>query len=78
MLGPFKAHICELLETHKTPPVANQRIFEILGEKGSQGKITILRNYLAQISSKKAKEIVVYRETPLGDTTKLSLQKKRN
>ncbi len=34
MLDPFKAHICELLETHKTPPITNQRIFEILEEKG--------------------------------------------
>ncbi len=59
MLGPFKAHICGLLETHKTPPITNLRIFEIFEEKGCWGKITILRNYLAQVRGKMDKEPVV-------------------
>ncbi|MCP4140083.1 MAG: IS21 family transposase [Chloroflexi bacterium] len=65
-LDTYKEYISELLETHKTPPITNQRIFEILEEKGYQGKITILRNYLAQVRGKKAKEPVVCTETPPG------------
>lgn len=66
MLDPYKAHISELIETYKTPPITNQRIFEILKEKGYRGKITILRNYLAGIRGKKAKEPVVCTETAPG------------
>lgn len=66
MLDPFKAYISELLETHKKPPITNQRIFEILEEKGYEGKITILRNYLVQVRGKKTKEPIVCVETAPG------------
>ena len=62
-LNPHKEYISELLETHKAPPMTNQRIFELLGEKGFEGRITILRNYLAQVRGKKTKEPVICIET---------------
>jgi len=65
-LDPHKEYISELLETHKAPPITNQRIFELLGEKGFEGRITILRNYLAQVRGKKTKEPVICIETAPG------------
>ena len=66
MLDNYKEYIAELLEKYPDPPITNQRIFEILEEKGFEGKITILRNYLAQIRGKKTKEPVVCIETDPG------------
>lgn len=65
-LYSYKEYISELLETHKTPSITNQRIFELLEEKGFEGKITILRNYMAQIRGKKTKEPIVCVETAPG------------
>ena len=65
-LDPHKEYISELLEIHKAPPITNQRIFELIGEKGFEGRITILRNYLAQLRGKKTKEPVICIETAPG------------
>lgn len=65
-LDPYKEYISELLETYQIPPITNQRIFELLEEKGFEGKITILRNYLTQIRGKRIKEPIVCVETAPG------------
>jgi transposase len=66
MLDSYKEQIANLLEKYKRPPITNQRIFELLEEKGYQGKITILRNYLAQVRGKKVKDPIVCVETNPG------------
>lgn len=47
-LDEWKPYIGELLEEYVTPPITNQRVFELLREKGYQGGKTILRDYLAR------------------------------
>jgi len=66
MLDVYKEYIGELLEQYKSPPITNQRIFELLEEKGYKGKITILRDYLAQIRGKKIKDPITCIETAAG------------
>jgi len=66
VLDAYKEEIANLLEKHKNPPITNQRLFELLEEKGYTGKITILRNYLAQVRGKKQAEPVVCVETAPG------------
>ena len=66
MLDVYKEYIGELLEQYKSPPITNQRIFELLEEKGYKGKITILRDYLAQIRGKKTKDPIICVETAPG------------
>jgi len=66
MLDTYKEEIADLLEKYKKPPITNQRIYELLEEKGYTGKITILRNYLAQVRGKKTKDPVVCVETNPG------------
>ncbi len=46
-LDPYKSHIGELLE--KYSDLTGQRIYELLKEKGYDGEITILRDYLRTI-----------------------------
>ena len=52
-LDPYKEYIGELLEQYTDPPATNQRIFELIKEKGYQGGITILGDYLSQIRGKR-------------------------
>lgn len=65
-LDPFKEYIAELLEKYDKPPITNQRIFELAKEKGYEGSLTIVRDYLAQRRGKKIKEPVVMVETAPG------------
>ncbi len=65
-LDVHKAYIGELLEQYNAPPITNQRIYELLLEKGYEGKMTILRNYLAQVRGKKTSESIVCVETNPG------------
>lgn len=65
-LNGYETYIGELLEKYKNPPITNQRIFELLREKGYEGKITILRDYLVRVRGKKTKDPVVCVETSPG------------
>jgi transposase len=62
-LDPYKEYIGELLEQYTDPPATNQRIFELIKEKGYQGGITILGDYLSQIRGKKVEEPIICIET---------------
>ena len=66
-LDAYKEHIAELLEQHVDPPITNQRILELIREKGYQGGKTILGDYLATIRRKNAKQPVYCVETSPGD-----------
>lgn len=65
-LDPYKPYIGELLENYTTPPITNQRIYELLCGKGYSGKITIVRDYLAKVRAKKSAEPVFCVETLPG------------
>lgn len=65
-LDAYKPYIGELLERYTRPAITNQRIYELLREKGYEGKITILRNYLVQVRGKKPAEPVFCVETLPG------------
>lgn len=65
-LDPYKPYIGELLEHYTDPPITNQRVYELLREKGYRGKITILRDYLAGTRGKKPAEPVFCVETLPG------------
>lgn len=65
-LDPYKDYISGLLDTHRDPPITNQRIYELLVEKGYRGKITILRDYLAGIRGKKQPDPIECVETLPG------------
>ena len=65
-LDSYNEYIAELLEKFKNPPITNQRIFELIEEKGYEGKTTILRDYLAQVRGKKTKEPIICIETAPG------------
>jgi len=65
-LDLHKAYIKEILESYKTPPPTNQRIFELIKQKGYDGGITILRNYLSQVRGKQTHDPVVCVETLPG------------
>ena len=65
-LDVYKPYIRELLEKYGNPPITNQRILELLTEKGYQGGRTILRNYLALARGKKTPEPIVCVETAPG------------
>ncbi len=65
-LDPYKEYISELIEKYKSPPITNQRIYEMLVEEGYRGKISILGVYLASIRGRRSKEVVVCVETSPG------------
>jgi len=65
-LDKWKGCIDELLKTYRSPAITNQRVFELLTEKGYEGKITILRDYLVKVRGKKSQEPIVCVETPPG------------
>ena len=65
-LGPHKEYIGELLEKYTNPAATNQRIFELIQDKGYEGGITILADYLSQIRGKKVEEPIFCIETTRG------------
>ena len=65
-LDPYKEYITELLEQFTAPSPTCQRIFELIQEKGYDGGITILKDYLATIRSKKKPEPIFTVETEPG------------
>jgi transposase len=66
LLDPYKEYITGLLDQYKDPPITNQRILELIREKGYQGGKTILGDYLAGLRGKKTEEPVVCVETAPG------------
>lgn len=67
LLDPYKEYITGLLDQYKDPPITNQRILELIREKGYQGGKTILGDYLAGTRGKKTGEPVVCVETAPGE-----------
>jgi transposase len=65
-LAPHYQHIDELLETHTDPPITNQRVYELLLERGYTGKIGILRDHLAGTRGKKTAAPIVQTSTAPG------------
>jgi transposase len=65
-VDPYKEYISDLLETFDKTPPTNQRIFELIKEKGYEGGITILSNYLQGIRGKHKKEPILCIETGPG------------
>ena len=63
-LDPYKKYIGEILE--KYPDITAQRIFELIGEKGFDGEITILRYYLKHIRKGASKTPLMMVETEPG------------
>ena len=66
-LDLYKADITELLEKYKNPPITNQRIFELIKERGYTGGLTIVRDYIVTVRAKKAPEPIVCVETAPGE-----------
>lgn len=62
----YKEYISELLETFDKTPPTNQRIFELVQEKGYDGGITILGDHLRSIRGKNKKGPIVCIETAPG------------
>ena len=65
-LDVYKPYITELLEKYQKPPITNQRIFELIKEKGYPGGLTIVRDYIVMVREKKAPEPIVCVETAPG------------
>ncbi|MGV8133767.1 MAG: IS21 family transposase [Mangrovibacterium sp.] len=65
-LDEYKPYIRELLEKFGNPPITNQRILELLAEKGYQGGKTILRDHLVLVRGKKTPEPIHCVETSPG------------
>lgn len=65
-LDPFKKDIGRLLERYTNPQPTSQRIFEIIRDKGYDGGVTTVRNYLAAIRTKKKAEPIITVETAPG------------
>ena len=65
-LDPYKKDIGCLLEKYTNPAPTSQRIFEIIRDKGYDGGITTVRNYLATIRAKKKAEPIITVETAPG------------
>jgi transposase len=65
-LDGYKSYIKELLEKYQKPSITNQRIFELIKEKGYRGGLTIVRDYIVTVREKKAPEPIVCVETAPG------------
>jgi transposase len=63
-LDPYKEYVLDMLQEHAD--VTNQRIYEMLQEKGYGGKITVLRDYLAGVRGKKSPDPITCVETMPG------------
>ena len=66
-LDGYKSYITELLEKYQRPPITNQRVFELIKEKGYQGGLTIVRDYIVTVREKKTPEPIVCVETAPGE-----------
>ena len=64
IIDTYKDYINEMLAEHEK--ITNQRLYEMLQEKGYTGGITILRDYLAGIRGKKAPDPITCVETSPG------------
>lgn len=64
MLDPYHQYVQELLTDHEN--ITNQRVYELLQEKGYPGKITILRNYLVGIRERTSIDAITCVETSAG------------
>jgi len=62
----YKEYIRDLFDTYSEKPPTNQRIFELIQEKGYDGGITILSDYLRSIRGTNKKDPIVCIETPPG------------
>jgi transposase len=65
-LDPFKETIAQLLEEFKDPPPTNQRIMELICEKGYSGGHSILSDYLKEIRGKHVSNPILCIETAAG------------
>jgi len=65
-LDNYKYDIGELLGQFTTPAITNQRIYELLCEKGYQGGITIVGDYLRKVRGKQSGDPVFCVETLPG------------
>jgi transposase len=65
-LDAYKEYIKELLQTFTTPPPTCQRIFELLREKGYDGGITLVKDYIATCRPKRKAEPIFTVETAPG------------
>jgi len=65
-LDEYKPYIAQLMEKYANPPITNQRVFELVSERGYQGKLTILRDYLTRVRGKKNAEPILCVETSAG------------
>lgn len=65
-LDVWKPYIGELLAEYTRPPITNQRVLELLRQKGYEGGQTILRDYLVEARGKKSPEAIYVVETPPG------------
>lgn len=65
-LDPYKAYVKELLVTFTAPPPTTQRIFELLKNKGYDGGITLVKDYVATLRPKKKAEAIFTVETMPG------------
>ena len=66
-LDDYKQYIGELLEQYPDPPPTNQRIMELIQDKGYCGGITIVSEYMSQIRGKKTADPVICTETAAGE-----------
>ncbi len=65
-MDAYKGVIREALDKYTDPPPTNQRIFEIIKQKGFDGGITIVSTYLKQIRGKQVHEPIICIETTPG------------
>lgn len=65
-LDPYYDYIDELLDTYRDPAITNQRVYELLQEKGYPGKISILRDYLLNKRGKKQAAPIIASSTAPG------------
>lgn len=65
-IDAYKALIHELVEAYKDPPATGQRIYEMIKEKGYDGGVSILREYLIKIRTRGIKEVIRCVETEAG------------
>jgi transposase len=66
ILDPYKETITSLLEQFKDPPATNQRILELIREKGYEGGHSILDDYLREIRGKEVPSPIRCTETAPG------------
>ena len=66
-LDNYKDYISELLEKYRDNPATAQRVFESIVERGYDGSISTVRNYLRKIRGKRIGEEIRCTETAPGE-----------